>query len=149
MLQVSLLALMIASSASSSAAIENHISPRQALDSSTSITARYFDPFRERPFLTAAGSIDDHFDIEATLNCDGQTCRGALRLLPSLLGTARPSAESCRTPNYARIELRQADGTLIRLYVDYTGRCISLGGKSFVVAESVIRFLRNHLVADW
>lgn len=140
---------LISPSCSHAIGQEVDTSPRALMENSTSVNIRYFDPFRERPFPTASGSIDANFDIESTLNCDGERCFGALRSLQTLLLQATPTASPCRHPNYARLKFNYPDGNFDTIYVSYTGRCISITNRYFEVSDNFLIVLRNTLVANW
>jgi hypothetical protein len=118
------------------------------LNAATSVTVRYFDPARGRRIASVAGNIDERFDIESTLRCDGQACRNALRVIPALLSTLRPRSEPCRDTNYVRIELRDDSDHRTRIYVDYSA-CVAMEGHYFTATRDFLWTFRNTRVAEW
>lgn len=123
--------------------------PREMMQASTAVTIRYFDPARERPSPTSAGSIDSWFDVEVNLNCDGLTCSSGLRLIASLINTSHSVDQPCRQPSYVRFQFTSEAGIQGIVYVDYTGHCITFGNNYYTSARDLIWELRNSRISDW
>lgn len=141
------MALGLAFPATAMIATEND-SPLRALESSTTLTVRYFDPSRGRRVPSLVGDIDEQFDIEATLHCDEQPCRDTLRRIPVLFSTLRRRHEPCSDMRYMRIELGGSSDRPKRIYV-YSSGCVSMDGQYFTSPQSLLWTLRNTPVADW
>lgn len=114
----------------------------------STLSVRYFEPTRERRTIRSVGDIDTGFDIQIIVNCDGGDCAGTLRSLPRLLSSIR-ARERCPRPYYARMDLLRGGTVAGVIYVDYTGRCIDSGNRSYGLDGDLLQALAATPPRDW
>lgn len=117
------------------------------LEKSTRIEIRYFDPARERRTPASVGSIDDTYDMSASITCDGENCRTAMPWLEQGLRLAKPG--KCLGKPYSRFTFFRSDGTKFVFYGDRGGQCIWVTGLQMILKKNLLVAVKVTPLRDW
>jgi hypothetical protein len=108
------------------------------------------DPSRERrSYFDVADLNSGRSDFIVTIPCAANMCRLAAPNIFRRLDPMVTYNSSCAMPNYGKLEFIQKSRIVSTIYIDRTGKCISVDGKNFRLPRSLLDFLVTVPLKDW
>lgn len=97
-------------------------------------------------------------DYRVHIGCMGKAdCIGKISRIYNLITRNKGEVASCKSPIYARVELKpdmisygESNENVVEAYnIDYTGKCVTHGGSSYRIDQSVFEIFNTVPIPAW